>query len=102
MVKNETCNDVNCPMHGTLATRGLKREGTIVSNKMKNGVIIEINSVKKNSKYKRYERRRKRIPAHNPECMNAKLGDKVLIQECQPISKTKSFVVVNKKEDKKE
>ncbi|RLG74628.1 MAG: 30S ribosomal protein S17, partial [Thermoprotei archaeon] len=45
-------------------------------------------------KYKRYERRRSRIPAHNPPCINAKKGDLVKIAETRPISKTVSFVVI--------
>jgi len=39
-----------------------------------------------------------RITAHNPPCIGAKTGDKVKIAECRPISKTKSFVVVEKEE----
>jgi small subunit ribosomal protein S17 len=49
-------------------------------------------------KYMRYERRRSRIHAHNPPCINAKVGDRVKIAECRPISKTVSFVVIEKRE----
>ncbi|RLI40477.1 30S ribosomal protein S17, partial [Candidatus Bathyarchaeota archaeon] len=49
--------------------------------------------------FKRYERRRSLIPAHNPPCINAKEGDTVRIAECRPISKTVSFVVVEKLEE---
>ncbi|RLF76193.1 30S ribosomal protein S17, partial [Thermococci archaeon] len=45
-------------------------------------------------KYERYELRRSRIHAYNPECIDAKAGDKVLIAETRPLSKTKNFVVV--------
>jgi small subunit ribosomal protein S17 len=51
-------------------------------------------------KFKRYERRKSHIPAHNPPCLNAKEGDKVKIAECHPISKTVSFVIVEKLEEK--
>ena len=47
-------------------------------------------------KYERYERRHSRIAAHNPDCINAKVGDKVKIAECRPLSKTKHFVVIEK------
>ena len=45
-------------------------------------------------------RKRSRIPAHNPECINAKLGDTVNMQETRRLSKTKSFVItgIEKKE----
>jgi len=37
-----------------------------------------------------------RITAHNPPCIAARRGEKVKIAECRPLSKTKSFVVVEK------
>ncbi len=45
-------------------------------------------------KYERYELRRSKVHAHNPECIDAKVGDRVLVAETRPISKTKSWVVV--------
>ena len=47
-------------------------------------------------KYNRYEKRRTRIKAHNPDCIGAMPGDAVRIMECRPLSKTKKFVVVGK------
>ncbi|HIQ03184.1 MAG TPA: 30S ribosomal protein S17, partial [Desulfurococcales archaeon] len=38
--------------------------------------------------------RRKKIHAHNPPCINAKVGDEVIIGETRPIAKTVSFVVL--------
>jgi len=96
MVK-ENCTDKNCPLHGTISKRGFKLEGTIVSDKMKKSVVVEIGRVRKVSKFKRYEKRRTKIHAHNSACISAKKGDTVLIQECKPISKTKSFVVIEKR-----
>ena len=45
-------------------------------------------------KYERYEKRKSKIKAHNPNSINAKEGDIVKIMECKPLSKTKNFVVV--------
>jgi len=39
-------------------------------------------------------KKRSRVAAHNPVCINAKIGDKVRIAECRPISKTKAFVII--------
>ena len=48
------------------------------------------------SKFERYEKRRTKIKAHNPPCINAREGDIVRIHECRPLSKTKHFVIVEK------
>ncbi|MEM2875650.1 MAG: 30S ribosomal protein S17 [Candidatus Bathyarchaeia archaeon] len=91
-----SCNDVNCPFHGKLPLRGKAIEGVVVSDKMDKTVIIHRDYLRYVPKYKRYERRHSRIPAHNPPCIDARIGDKVRIRECRPISKTVSFVVEKK------
>ncbi len=87
------CNDRNCPIHGELKTRGAELEGLVVSDKAKKTVIIEREYTKFIYKYERSLRKRSRIPAHNPECIGAKTGDRVKIAESKKISKTKAFVV---------
>jgi len=88
------CKDEKCPFHGHLKIRGKILEGIVVSAKTPRTVIIERDYLHYVPKYERYERRRSRISAYNPECINAKEGDKVRIAECRPLSKTKSFVVI--------
>jgi len=95
----EKCNDKNCPFHGTLRVRGLALEGTVVSDKMDKTVVVSRGYLRKIPKYERYERRTSKIHAHNPPCIDAKLGDKVKIMECRRLSKTKAFVVVQKLEE---
>ena len=90
------CNDPNCPFHGTLPVRGKILEGNVVSSKMHKTVIVERNYLHFIPKYERYERRRSRIAAHNPPCIDTKKGDKVKIAECRPLGKTKHFVVIEK------
>jgi small subunit ribosomal protein S17 len=92
----KTCNDQNCPFHGTLSVRGRALEGFIVSAKMDKTVIVRRDYLNYIPKYKRYERRRSHTPAHNPPCIKAEAGDKVRIAECRPISKTVSFTVIEK------
>ena len=48
-------------------------------------------------KYERKETRRTRVHVHNPACINAEVGDLVLIAETRPISKTKNFVIIENK-----
>lgn len=88
------CTDVNCPFHGTLPVRGQVLDGVVVSDKSTLMVVVERTSEKIVKKYERYEKRRSKLHAHNPPCLAAKVGDEVRIAECRPLSKTKSFVVV--------
>jgi small subunit ribosomal protein S17 len=96
----KTCNDRNCPFHGELPVRGRIFEGVVVSAKMERTVIVRRDYIHYVPKFMRYERRRSRIPSHNPPCMNLKEGDHVRIAECRPISKTVSFAVIEKLEEK--
>jgi small subunit ribosomal protein S17 len=95
----KTCDDVNCPFHGSLALKRRSLEGIVVSAKMEKTIIVRLDYLKYVPKFRRYERRRSNIPAHNPPCLEIKAGDKVKLVECRPISKTVSFVVVEKLEE---
>ncbi|MBM3229217.1 30S ribosomal protein S17 [Candidatus Parvarchaeota archaeon] len=100
----EKCNDVNCFRHGQLSTRGHTSVGIVVSDRVKRTAIIEKDALQYIPKYKRYARRKSRIPAHNPDCIKAVLGNEVVIAECRKISKTKAWTIVEvieKKEGKK-
>ncbi len=90
------CKDKNCPFHGDLKVRGQIIEGRVVSDKMRRTVVVEKDYLHRLRKFERYERRRSKLSAHNPECIAAKVGDNVKIMECRPISKTKSFVIIEK------
>jgi len=96
----KTCDDINCPFHGELPIRGRVLEGVVVSSKMDKTVVVERDYLFYIPKFMRYERRRSRIPSHNPPCVDAKEGDRVVIAESRPVSKTVSFVVVEKVEEK--
>ena len=90
----KTCNDPKCPWHGRVRVRGLILTGVVIKNKMKNTVVVEREYLYYDRKYKRYERRRSRIHAHNPPCINAQSGDIVVIGETRPLAKTVHFVVL--------
>jgi len=90
------CEDMNCPFHGTLSTRGMTLTGRVVSDKMHKTVVVQIDFLQQFSKYHRFGRRRSKIHAHNPPCVGAVKGNIVKITECKPLSKTVSFVVVEK------
>ena len=95
----EECDDKNCPFHGNLRVRGRTFEGKVISTKSEKTAIVERSYTQKVPKYERFERRNSKIPAHNTPCIDVEEGDRVLIGECKPISKTKSFVIVKKCEE---
>ncbi len=88
------CNDSNCPHHGEIAVRGKTFEGVIISDSMDKTVTVEWENLVKDSKFNRYFKTRSKVAAHNSDCVKAKKGDKVLIAETRPLSKTKHFAVI--------
>ena len=88
------CEDSKCPYHGKVSVRGSIFEGFVVSDAMNNTVKVEWDNMVKDKKYSRYFKTRSKVSAHNPQCIAAKEGDKVLIGETRPLSKTKHFVVL--------
>ncbi len=91
---SKVCNDTKCPYHGALRIRGKLFTGTVVSKKSKKMVVIERHYQHYVPKYKRYERRRSKLHAYLPECIDVNEGDEVTIGECRPLSKTISFCVL--------
>ena len=94
----EDCNDRDCPFHGTTRVRGKITKGVVVSKKSKNTIIIRFDYVHFVKKFKRYERRNSRLACHLPDCLEheIELGDLVIVGESRKISKTKSFIVLDK------
>jgi len=92
----ESCTDKNCPFHGTLPVRGQILNGTVISEKMQGSIQIQRTYTRFVPKYERYEKRTSKYIAHCPPCIKVKAGDSVKIAECRPISKTISFVTVEK------
>lgn len=96
---SDSCDDENCPFHGTLPVRGRTFKGEVISDSMENTVVVQWGYTHHVPKYERYERRNTKVAAHNPACINAREGDTVMIAECRPLSKTKSFVVVERRDE---
>lgn len=67
--------------------------GKVVSDKMKDTAVVLVERFVKVPKYHKYVTRTKRYKAHNPG-NTKKIGDKVTIQECRPMSKDKHFIVL--------
>ena len=90
------CDDARCAWHGRLAIRGRIFRGVVKSVKTHNTAVVEWGYDRYVPKYERYERRKSRVTAHNPDCIHARENDVVVVAECRPLSKTKSFVVIGK------
>jgi len=69
--------------------------GFVVSNKMKNTVVVEVERIVVSSKYKRRYKRHKNYHVYVKDG-NLLVGDKIMIRECRPISKTVRWNFVKK------
>lgn len=69
--------------------------GNIVSNKMQKTVVVRVERIKEHPKYKRRFRFHKKYKAHD-EKSEYKAGDKVVIEECRPLSKDKKWKAIKK------
>ena len=72
-------------------------QGTVVSDKGDKTVIVSVERRIMHPIYKKYIRRSKRYPAHDPGNRH-KVGDVVRIVECRPLSRTKHFEVLDETE----
>ena len=75
--------------------RGMKRQliGTVVSNKADKTATVLVERLVKHQMYHKYIRRRTKFAAHDSR-NDCQIGDKVLIAETRPISKTKRWRVI--------
>lgn len=68
-------------------------EGNVVSDKMDKTVTVLVERRYKHPVYKKYVKQTDKFAAHD-ETNNVKVGDRVRIEECSPISKRKSWRVI--------
>jgi small subunit ribosomal protein S17 len=72
-----------------------KLQGIVVSDKMQKTVVVSVESIKEHPKYKRRYKTHKKFKAHD-ENQEYHIGDKVVIEETKPMSKDKTWKVINK------
>lgn len=75
------------------AKKGKVLSGVVVSDKMKDTIVVEVVRYFKHPKYGKFITTNKRYKAHDAG-NTTKVGDKVEITECKPISKQKRFMLV--------
>ncbi len=66
--------------------------GTVVSDKMEKTVTVEVERTVMHRLYHRYMKRRKKFAAHD-EQNECRVGDRVVIVACRPVSKHKRWRV---------
>jgi small subunit ribosomal protein S17 len=74
-------------------TKRKQLTGVITSTKMKDTVVVKVERFVKHPKYGKYFTISKKFKAHDAG-NTKKLGEKVTIEECAPISKEKHFKVI--------
>ncbi|MEQ5836409.1 30S ribosomal protein S17 [Marinobacter sp. R17] len=68
--------------------------GKVVSNKMDKSIVVLVERQVKHPLYGKYIKRSTKIHAHD-ESNQCNIGDTVRIEETRPISKTKSWALVD-------
>ncbi len=68
-------------------------KGVVVSDKMDKTIVISVERLKQHPRYKKRYKVHKKYKAHDPE-NKYKIGDKVAIQECKPMSKDKKWIAL--------
>ena len=71
----------------------VKKTGVVVSDKNDKTVVVEVTDLKTHPVYFKKYQQTKRYKAHD-EKNQFKVGDKVTIVQCRPISKDKTWKVV--------
>ena len=67
--------------------------GVVVSDKCDKTVTVKVDTMVKHPVYKKYIKRSSKFAAHDAD-NSAKQGDYVTIQECRPLSKSKTWKIV--------
>lgn len=83
------------PVEKTEIAQNTKKQlqGVVVSDKMKDTVVVEVDRFFKHPKYKKFISRSKKYMAHDAG-NTKKIGDKVTIEETAPISRHKKFRII--------
>lgn len=78
-------------------SQGRTVQGVVVSNKMDKTITVRVERKVKHPLYGKIIKRSTKFHAHDPkgECVE---GEQVIIGECRPISKTKSWILVERLE----
>jgi small subunit ribosomal protein S17 len=68
-------------------------KGYVKSNRMQKSITVIVERFIKHPIYKKFIKKRTKFHVHDEE-NKCSIGDQVLIRECRPISKKKSWILV--------
>ena len=87
MAKSET-------QKNTIESKKRILTGIVMSDKMKDTIVVKVERFVKHPKYGKFLKHAKRFKAHDAGNQH-RIGETVSIEECRPISKDKHFKVIN-------
>ena len=73
--------------------RTQERRGIVVSSAMDKTIVVQVDAVQPHAEYKKVVRRTSRLKAHD-ENNEARIGDTVLVRECRPLSRDKTWRLI--------
>lgn len=78
-----------------MESRNLRKEriGVVVSDKMEKSIVVMVERKERHPKYGKFVKKSSKFHAHD-EKNECNIGDKVLIAETRPLSKTKCWRLV--------
>ncbi len=74
-------------------TNGKTFEGSVISNKMTNTIVVSLEYTRRHPLYKKIVKKHKNIYAENN--LSAEIGDFIRVRETRPLSKLKRFTTLN-------
>ena len=77
----------------TTTSKQREQKGVVVSDKMDKTIVVQVVSVQPHAEYKKVVRRTSRLKAHD-ETNEARIGDTVLVRECRPLSRDKTWRLI--------
>jgi len=80
-------------MAGQKAIAQRERQGVVVSDKMDKTIVVRVSAVKPHAQYRKVIRTTSRLKAHD-EQNEARVGDTVLVRECRPLSRDKTWRLI--------
>jgi small subunit ribosomal protein S17 len=81
------------PEKSAMPVRRMQLSGTVASDKMKDTIVVTVERYVKHPKYHKFMKKTLRLKAHDAG-NTKKIGDKVTIESCRPMSKQKAFKVI--------
>ena len=96
------CTDQKCPFHGQINVKNELFKGKVIKKDINRSATIEWTRPYFVPKFERYEVRRSRMRVHNPGCIDAGIGQNVLVAKTRPLSKNKNHVIIKIIEDENE